>query len=247
MAAPSAEIVAEWLLEEASNREFKPIQEVLQTTLLFRMKGNSVDENADLTERITLSVIKELENRAAIDRSDGITSAFEISSEGTTAYFRLLDAPEQPMLLKLKALSPNEFEKFCSDILKQLGATSFTIGGPNDLGVDFTAINLQLGEKVRPAPRTSQAIVIGQAKRYADQNITECDMREFIGGAILQAENIRLVNVFDAGLLSPVSFAYWTTSDFHHLAKKYARKMGIWYLNGIGLAQLAMRVGVPIK
>ena len=247
MAAPPPYVLAEWLLEEASNREFQPVQEVLQIALSFRMRGNSPEENAEISEQTALPLIRELENRVAIDRSDGVTPAFEISSEGKTAYFRIIDAPEQPLLTKLKSMPPNEFEKFCANILTNLGATSYIIGGPNDKGVDFTAINLQLGEKVKLAPRTSRAIVIGQAKRYADQNITECDMREFIGGAILQADNLRIANVYDAGLLSPISFAYWTTSDFHHLARKYARRMGIWYLNGIGLAQLAMRAGVEVK
>jgi restriction endonuclease Mrr len=247
VATPSVEIVAEWLIEEASNRNFKPIREVLQTALSFKLKENSPDENAEFSERITLPIIRELENRAAADRSEGITPSFEISSEEKTAYFRILDAPEQPVLAKLKSMEPSEFEKFCAKILSNLGAKSFIIGGPNDKGVDFTAINLQLGDKVKLAPRTSQAIVIGQAKRYNDQNITECDMREFIGGAILQADNLRNSNIFDAGLLSPVSFAYWTTSDFHHLARKYAQRMGVWYLNGIGLTQLALRAGVEIK
>jgi restriction endonuclease Mrr len=247
VAAPSVEIVAEWIIEEATNPEFKPIREVLQETLSFRLRGNSPDENADLSEKICLPVIRELENREATERAEGITPSFEISSEDKTAYFRVLETPEQPVLEKLKKLDPSAFEKFCAQILSNLGAKSFTIGGPNDKGVDFTAINLQLGDKVRLAPRSSQAIVIGQAKRYNGQNITECDMREFIGGAILQADNLRKGNAIDTGLLSPVCYAYWTTSDFHHLARSYARQMGIWYLNGVGLAQLAVRAKVEIQ
>lgn len=247
MGAPSADIVAEWLLEEASNNEFRPVQEVIQTALSFRMREKSQEENADLSEQIALPVIRELENRAAIDRTEGITPAFEISSEGKTAYFRVLDAPELPALKKIRTIDPKKFEEFCAQILKNLGARSWTIGGSNDKGVDFKAINLQLGERVRFAPHSSQAMVIGQAKRWGeDYNITEKMIREFIGGALLHAQNVRITLPNDAGILTPVIYAYWTTSDFHVEARKYARSMGIWYLNGIGLIQLAIRAGLKI-
>jgi len=39
-----------------------------------------------------------------------------------------------------------------------------------------------------------------------------------------------------------VLLAFWTTGDFSISAKKYARDIGLWYLNGIGLAQLATRL-----
>lgn len=41
------------------------------------------------------------------------------------------------------------------------------------------------------------------------------------------------------------AFAFWTTSDFQPSAKKYARGVGLWYLNGLGIAQLAIRLQVP--
>ena len=245
MAAPSPENIAEWLTDEADNQTFKPLRDVIERVLSFRLKGMSPEDISEISEKLTPAVIEQLHTQAANDKSEGIDSNFEISSEGE--YFRILDAPELPMLKSLQSLDPTEFEKFCARILKNLGANSSTVGGSQDNGVDFVAINLQLGEKVKLAPRSSQGIVVGQAKRYKDKNITECDIREFIGGAILRADKLRGEHVFDTGLLSPVSFAYWTTSDFHIAAKKYARRMGIWYLNGIGLAQLAKRAGVEIK
>jgi hypothetical protein len=39
----------------------------------------------------------------------------------------------------------------------------------------------------------------------------------------------------------------WTTSDFNRNAKEYARDMGMWYLNGLGLAQLAFKTGMEIN
>jgi restriction endonuclease Mrr len=245
MAAPSPENVTEWLTDEADNQSFKPLREVIDRVLTFRLQGKSPEDIAELSERLAPAIIEQLQIQVANDKAEGIASRFEISSEGE--YFRILDAPELPMLTSLQNLDPTEFENFCARILKNLGANSARIGGSQDNGVDFVAINLQLGDKVKLAPRSSQGIVIGQAKRYKDKNITECDMREFIGGAVLRADILRCEHVFDTGLLSPVSFAYWTTSDFHIAAKKYARRMGIWYLNGIALAQLAQRAGVEIK
>jgi hypothetical protein len=48
-------------------------------------------------------------------------------------------------------------------------------------------------------------------------------------------------------LFTPLLLAFWTTGDFTPPAKKYARHLGIWYLNGVGLAQLATRVGLKPK
>lgn len=246
MAAPAADIAAEWLLEEADNLSFRPLKEVLTRALQFRLRDSSPEELAEYAERLSSSVMRELQTRAAEDKAEGISAAFEISGESDSAYFRLLGSPEVPLLQKLRGLDPKRFEEVCAEILIQLGAKAHTIGGSADQGVDFRATNLQLGEYVKFAPRSSQAMVIGQAKRWNGKNITETMMREFVGGAVLHAQRIRISLTADAGVLTPVIFAYWTTSDFHHLARKYAREMGIWYLNGVGLAQLADRAGIKL-
>jgi restriction endonuclease Mrr len=244
VAEPKPEKIADWLINGANNLEFKPLREVLERVLALQLKENSPEENADLSERVAPAVSKELETLASEDLAEGIASSFEISPEG---YFRVLDAPEKPMLKKLRAMDPKAFEEFCAEILRKLGANSKTVGGSNDQGVDFIAVNLQLGEQTQLAPRASQALVIGQAKRYGEgRNIKPTMLREFIGGAILRAEEVRITNKIDAGLLTPVVYAYWTTSDFHLDARKYARTMGMWYLNGIGLTQLALRVGLKL-
>ena len=54
------------------------------------------------------------------------------------------------------------------------------------------------------------------------------------------------LSVIEANRLTPVIYAYWTTSDFHHEARKYAKAMGKWYLNGVGVTQLALRAGVNV-
>jgi hypothetical protein len=245
VAAPSPEIVAEWLTEEADNQTFKPLREVVEKVLSHKLQKNSPEDNAELSERLIPAIVQELETRAAEDRAEGIDSSFQLSSEGE--YFRLLAAPELPVLAKLRVKDPEHFEKFCAQILSGLGAKSSTVGGWKDGGVDFIAVNLQLSERVKYAPRSSQTVVIGQAKRYNEKNnITELMLRQFIGGAILRAAQIREESKTDAGLLTPVIYAYWTTSDFHHEARKYAKAMGMWYLNGVGVTQLALRAGVNV-
>jgi len=247
VATPTVQVLAEWIVDEATNTEFKPLREVIETVLSFRLQNCSPEERSELAERLMLVVATELEDIVAKDLAEGVTPSFEVSTEGVTAYFRVLEAPEVPVLGKLRNLPADNFEAFCAKILTALGADASVTGGPHDGGVDFVALNLQLGENVRFAPRASQAMVIGQAKRYKEgNNITLNDMREFIGAAILRAGQLRGVNSSSAGVLTPIVYAYWTTSDFHQEARKYARAMGIWYLNGRGLTQLAQRAGVGI-
>jgi restriction endonuclease Mrr len=94
-------------------------------------------------------------------------------------------------------------------------------------------------------PRCSNVLVIGQAKRYTESLVSEREVREFVGGAMYQAHNIRKAST-EIGVTSPIVFAFWTTSEFHPAAKRYSKEMGLWYLNGIALAQLAYKVGMAL-
>jgi hypothetical protein len=44
------------------------------------------------------------------------------------------------------------------------------------------------------------------------------------------------------GILFPVAYAFWTTSNFNKPARDYAKRMGLWCLGGLGLAQLAHKL-----
>ena len=108
--------------------------------------------------------------------------------------------------------------------------------------MDFVARDLQLSA---PSPRGARVLVIGQAKRYSRHNrISETDLRSFVGGAIRKASDPENALTFRREILAPLVFAFWTTSDFHPTARSYARSVGLWHLNGMGLAQLASRLGV---
>ena len=120
-------------------------------------------------------------------------------------------------------------------------------GGPYDEGVDFTAFDLSLGSLPGPAPIGAKVVLIGQAKRYkTGNNVKERELREFVGAAIKRTYKLKRMYTSQVGSLHPIVYAFWTTSDFHQSAKDFARDMGIWYLSGLALTQLAMRLGVSL-
>jgi hypothetical protein len=188
---------------------YLPLQEVIEQVLARHMQGNSEEENADLAERLSPSIATLLEEAAAQDRAEGIAPLFEISREGKSIYFRAFTAPDNQILKDMRALDPAVFESFCAEILRRLGAESRAEGGPHDGGVDFVCVSLQLGEMVEHSPRASKALVLGQAKRHGERNkISLNDLRQFIGAATLRLDALRISSTPDAGLLSPVIYAY---------------------------------------
>jgi hypothetical protein len=46
------------------------------------------------------------------------------------------------------------------------------------------------------------------------------------------------------GPLTPVVFAFWTTSDFDPNAKRFARDVGLWYMDGLTLASYVSGLGL---
>jgi restriction endonuclease Mrr len=126
-----------------------------------------------------------------------------------------------------------------------MGGISAVTGRAGDGGGDFVARNLSFSADAGPAPAGARVLVVGQAKLYARDNlISENELRCFIGGALRRAADPGDSLTYRRAHLAPLVYAFWTTSDFHPSAKSYARAMGLWYLNGIGLAQLAIRLGV---
>jgi len=83
---------------------------------------------------------------------------------------------------------------------------------------------------------------IGHAKRYKEGNaISETQMREFVGAATLKRHKLLREGV--VGPLSPVTFAFWTTSDFDQPARQFARELGLWYMDQITLAEYISQLG----
>ncbi|MFH0989175.1 MAG: restriction endonuclease [bacterium] len=244
MADPRPQDVALWISDQASNTEFKSLRNVIFETLSTKLISKSIEEISELSEHIEPFIVHELDAITNQNLTDGITARFIVTLEGSTTHFKILDRPEIILLNQLQKGSPIEFEHFCKRILDSLGAKAIVEGGPYDQGVDFTGFELPLS-RFGPAPSGAFAVVIGQAKRYATgNNITEKDVREFIGSATRRAFLLKRTYASKVGSLQPIVFAFWTTSDFHPLAKAYAREMGIWYLGGLALTQLALRLDV---
>ncbi len=128
-------------------------------------------------------------------------------------------------------------------ILAALGATSQTTNKSKDGGIDFYGINLKVVPTALSVPAASKTAVIGQAKRYKEGNvISETQVREFVGAATLARHKLLKDNKI--GPLSPVIFAFWTTSDFDQNAKLFARELGLWYKDGVTLARYVTELGL---
>jgi hypothetical protein len=245
MRDPNPYTVAQWLRDEGSNTEFKSLQSVVNDILASRLPNRSQEEVSELAEMLNSQVIQELHDIAAQFTLDGIVPRYEILTEEATTHIRFLEQPELNLLKELQARPPDYFEHFCKRILEILGANASVEGGPGDGGVDFVAFGLPIGPIPGPSPSGARAVVIGQAKRYATGiNISENDLRAFIGAVTRRTYSLKRSNPIQVGSLHPIVYAFWTTSDFHRNAREFAREMGLWYLNGIALAQLAMRIGI---
>ncbi len=73
----------------------------------------------------------------------------------------------------------------------------------------------------------------------------EKELREFVGGGILKLQEYRERRIWNP--LTPIVFAFWTTSDFHKSAKDYARNIGIWFMNGWSFARYVRELGINIE
>ena len=248
MGQPNPQVLAQWIENESTNLEFVSVRTLLEP-ILRRRNGNASDEEiAEWSEQLETATVAALELRAAEYRAEGVRASYEVSVEGPDAYFKAVATPESDLLIALRSMSPRGFEHFCKEVVIRLNGTSVVEGGTQDGGVDFYGFGLPAGGDCGPAPLTSQIVVIGQAKRYNSNNlVSETQIREFIGGALCRAHDLRLRYADRFGILTPVLLAFWSTGDFHFGAKKYARQMGVWYLNGKGFSQLAMRAGLGVN
>ena len=240
----SPAVVSQWIEETASPSSFRPLRELV-TEVLRAHTPWSDEEVAEEAESLELRVAKALEQRVEGYRCDGVIPPFEFSNDDGGAFLRGIERQDGKLLKRLRQLPSDVFEKFCAKILTRLHAESVVEGGPHDGGVDFYAVGLRLSPKVAPAPPSSMGVVLGQCKRFKEGNtVTITDLREFVGCSFRKADELRKMYPDRFGLMTPLLLAYWTTGDFNNPAKEFAKEMGIWYLNGIGVSQLAIRIGL---
>jgi len=242
MGEVSADTAAYWLHSDAKNAEYRPLLDVLSEVLVGRLPAKSIEERAELAETLLPGVVISLQRVAIESREDGVEPSFELYADEKTNYLKFVESRATKFLDDLLNLNPKEFEVFCASVLKKMGGTPFVTGQSGDGGVDFLGKDVRFYGDLGPAPVGARVLVVGQAKKYARKNlISEGDLRGFIGGAIRKVSNPH-DNSFRGGIFAPVVFAFWTTSDFQPSAKKYAKAVGVWYLNGIALSQLALRL-----
>ena len=100
MGPPTARLIAEWVVDEAKNKEFRPLREVIEGILGYRLSQNSPEENADIAESMLDDVVKELQNIEATEKAEGVSTGFELDAE--EAYIRVLDGEAVPTISKIR-------------------------------------------------------------------------------------------------------------------------------------------------
>lgn len=241
MSVPSTQVIAVWIKDSMTNAEFLLLEDVAFAVLRERLPRYSEDKIWDIIEAKLDHIADHLRNEAAESRADGVPLRFEIDDE-QSPYIKAFPA-DSALLAKLRRINPFVVENLCAQILAKLGATANTTERTGDGGVDFIASNLDIMPSGYGIPAVCRATVIGQTKRYKETNvINEKVVREFVGSGVWKRHKLRL----DSGIspLAPVILAFWTTSNFEPNAKRYAREMGIWYMDGHTFASYVAKLGL---
>lgn len=245
MSEPNSYSLSLWIQNDITNLQFLSLKIVMLNIATQRLPDYSIEEISDICEKYFQRTCEELRNAHANQKDSGTIPNFEITDEDSP-YIKTFNRPELFIKNKIDAYNYKCFEIFCSLVLTKLNAKAEVTGSKEDGGIDFIAYNFPFGLIKIPSPKTSRLTVLGQAKHHKKELITESELRKFIGGAVREHYKKLILNQ-DIKVLSPVVFAFWTNAEFHPAAIEYADNVGIWYLNGTALAQLAYAVGITDK
>lgn len=236
MAKPSSQALAGWTKEVLIDASWNSLDSVIITGIKKNWPNIAETTLYELVEENLQHIAELLRNEAAEWRIDGTLPIYEIDDDPTTPYVKSLENNSREVLSHLRKISPANFEFVCARILNALGAeashaTQQTVDG----GIDFQAFRINIVPSALGVPVGCKAAVIGQAKRYKAGNLVrEVNIREFVGAAMLRHHELLLQG--DLLRLSPTLFAFWTTSDFDPGARKFARALGLWHMDGRTLA-----------
>lgn len=238
MGVPSSQIASVWVKQELESPNWILLRDVLFTTVRRKLVSLGEEDVWEYVETNLQYVAEHLRDIVAECNVDGAIPTFEIDSE-LSPYIRLTAKLPSDVITKLRRIDPFQLETICAKLLGVLGATSSETQRTNDGGIDFVGVNLKIVPLALTVPTACKAAVIGQAKRYKDGNpISETRLREFVGAATLKRHQLKV------GPLAPVLFAFWTTADFEPSAKRYARELGLWYMDGLTLATYVTDLGL---
>lgn len=194
-----------------------------------RWKGQSEDAISDFVEEKLPYVAEHLRDEVAEALVDGAVCPFEIDEE-ELRYVRKVGSQVDDLLGKLRKICPYAFEDVCAKLLEKLGGESQVTGKSGDGGIDFISVGVDILPAGISSPIQCRAAVIGQAKRYTSKLIAEKALREFVGASLLQRNALRVQQKISP--LTPVLLAFWTTANFDPNCKSFARRAGVWLMDG---------------
>lgn len=243
MAVPSSQQAAAWVKSaDHLSADWQPLAEVCFRAVTLKWAGKSREDIFEYVETNLSYIAEHLRDDSSNRILDGSAPRFIIDDE-QQPYIKAVGTGTLDLLSKLRRIDPFKVEGICADILKRLGAVAHTTQKTVDGGIDFIASNLNIVPVSYPMPARCKATIIGQTKRYKDGNvITEKQVREFVGAALLRKHQLQTEG--KAAPLTPVIFAFWTTSDFEPNAKTYARDVGLWFMDGHTLATYIYSLGI---
>lgn len=242
MSVPSTQVVAYWVRDTLSYTEWKPLRDVCVQVVITRLVDKSEAEVEDFVDEHLAYIANHLRDHIEQTQKDGGAIRFEIDND-PSPYVRAIESYESNVLRRLRLIDPFHVEDLCAKILRKLGANSHQTAQVADGGIDFIGTNLNIVPGRLSVPDACKAIVLGQTKRYGKDNlISEKVVREFVGAAVMRRHQLAVEGKI--GPLSPVIFAFWTTSDFDKNAKKFARESGLWFMDGLTFAYYINELGL---
>lgn len=230
---------------QADNERWHSLLDLTTAEIASYYQDKSETFISEEVDRIFMDVKSRLASVIAEKKKYGEPVHFEIDNE-TRPFIRFLNANENVSIDIILSQPPEYFEFICKNILARLCEKASTEGKPFDDCVDFIGYSFPSKSIALNIPYNSLAVILGQAKRYQRTSVIDIHaIREFVGGALKRKADLMKQNLIAP--LTPVTYAFWTTSDFTTNAKSYMRELGIWYLNGSDVSNYIKLLSIDLQ
>lgn len=244
MGSPSSQIMMKWLLDHISGSNWHSLPSLLSEILTIRLAIN-MDQAAELAEQNIQFIAGHLRDELEKNHNSGCPPLFELDEEDPPYIRSIKQESTQEIFNKLKKIPPEQFEEICSKILSAIGAKSINNAGTDDGGIDFIGLELIPNNYNTHMPINSKILILGQAKRYKQNNsVTTNELRQFVGACKAKVREFTISGKI--GPLTPIIYAFWTTSYFDPKALDYAHQMGIWFMDGYSIADHLEKIGLHL-